>query len=498
MPPNSKAHRASLALGTGLLVLGACAAPGSDVHLAPLYTRIATADGGTLVEAAGGLYRQHRRDDGDFLEWRTLAPLYGLERERNGDFRAEHPFLFGRTRQVAGETTSYLVPLYLSWGRTSAEGQRRSVFLSLPGLLRQRHGDEVHWGWFPFYGHFEELLTFDATTFALWPLYVNAERAGRVSHHVLWPFFGWTTGGGESSWHAFPFFARAHWEGRYERHYALWPFFHWQENFLGGGGEEPERVRWFWPFYGHIERGTYQSWTVLWPLFGFARDARSGFWALDLPFFLVRFQHGPDATRRRRLWPLYSELVTADMRARSFLWPLGHLRHEDTPEYERDFAAIVPLWQSWDKRDKATGERSSYRKLWPLLMRERQGEWRAGALLELDPFFRNTLVPRHVTGFFRLYEWEEEPAFRRERALLGLYRREAGRGEDRRSLSGLWASRRYEEEGRAVRETSLLFGLLRWRVTAGRGFAMLRPAFPGPGWPRPRQAATAAASRTYF
>jgi len=498
MPTRSPARGVPPSLAAAALALAACAAPGSDVHLAPLWTRIATADGGTLVEAAGGLYRQHRRDDGGFLEWRTLAPLYGIERERDGDYRAEHPFLLGRTRHVDGETTSYLVPLYLGWGRTAADGKPRSVFLTLLGPMRQRHGDDVHWGWFPFYGHFENLLTFDSTTFALWPLYVRADRSGRVSHHVLWPFLGWTTGGGETSWHVFPLYARARWEGRYDRSYALWPFFHWQRNFLGGGGEEPQTVRWFWPFYGHIRRGTYDSWTFLWPFFGFSRDRESGFWALDCPFYLVRFQRGPEEIRRRRLWPFYSELVTEDLRARSFLWPLGHLRHEERAEYERDLAAFVPFWQSWDKLDKVTGETSSYRKLWPLYSHERQGEWRAGALLELDPFFRNTLVPRHLTSFFRLWEWEEEPAFRRERALLGLYRREAGRGEDRRSVAGLWASRRYASEGRAVRETSLLFGLLRWRVTAGEGFAMLRPAFPGPGWPPPAEPSPAGESRTFF
>lgn len=498
MPGRLQARVRSAGLAAATLALCACASAGSDVHLAPLFTRLATADGGTLIEAAGGLYRQHRRDDGDFLEWRTLAPLYGIERERDGDWRAEHPFLFGRTRHVAGETTSYLVPLYLGWSRISEAGEERSLFLSLPGLLRQRRGAHTHWGWFPFYGHFEELLTFDSASFALWPLYVRADRAGRVSQHFLWPFFGWTTGSGESSWHAFPLFARARWEGRYDRSYALWPFFHWQANNLGGGGEEPERVRWFWPFYGEIERGTYRSWTVLWPFFGFARDSRSGFWALDLPFFLVRLQRGPDETRRTRFWPFYSHLEGAGLSATSWLWPIGHRRHEDSSDFERDLAAIVPFWQTWDRRDKVTGEGSSYRKLWPLFRREGRGDWRTGALLELDPFFRNTLVPRHVTSFFHLYEWEEDPSCRRERALLGLYRRERGRGEDRRSLSGLWASRRYEDGGRAVRETSILFGLVRWRVISGAGFAMLPPAFPGPGWSRPREAAAASESRTYF
>ena len=481
-----------------VLVLVACAAPGSDLHLAPFYTRIATADGGTLVEAAGGLYRQHRRDEGEFLAWRTLAPFYGIERYRNGDYTAEHPFLLGRTRKTGNDVTSYVVPLYLGWNRTSAEGQERSHLLTILGLTRQRIGEQTRWGWFPFFGHWKDLLTFDSATFALWPLYVRADRAGSISHHVLWPFFGWTTGGAESSWHVFPLFARARREGRYDRTYFLWPFFHWQRNFLGGDGEEPEKVWWFWPIIGHKQRGTYESWTWFWPFFGYAHDERSGFWALDFPFFLVRLQHGPDETERRRFWPFYSHLVADGQEVTNFLWPLVHLKHEDAEDFERDSAAFVPFWLSWDRRDKVTGETASWHKLWPLFRYERQGDWRSGALLELDPFFRNDLVPRHLTSFFRVYEWEEEPAFRRERALLGLYRRERGRGEDRRSLAGLWARRRYEDEGEMVRETSLLFGLLRWRVTAEHGFDMLPPAFPGPGWPPPAARAAVAESRTFF
>ena len=72
---------------------------------------------------------------------------------------------------------------------------------------------------------------------------------------------------------------------------------------------------------------------------------------------------------------------------------------------------------------------------------------------------------------------------RRDRSWLGLYKRERGPEEERRSLAGLWSSRRYRGEEGSVKETSLLFGLLRWRVTEGSGFDMLRPAFPGPGWP---------------
>lgn len=487
------------ALPVLLALAAACVAPGSDVHLAPLFTRISTADGGTLVEIAGGLYRQHRRDDGDFLEWRTLAPLYGIERQRNGAYISEHPFLLGRTRvQDDGQGFSYTVPLYVAWYRPEPDGTPRRLILTLPGFMLQTTGDEAHGGWFPFYVRFVDLLTFDDVRTVLWPFYIRADRGERVSYHVLWPFFGWTRGGGESSWHVFPLFGRARWEGRYDRTYVLWPFFHFQRNHLGGGSEEPEKTWMLYPLLGRTARGTYRAWTTLWPLFGFAYDPRSGFWALDFPFFLVRIQRGPDETKRTRFWPLYSRLETEELTATNVLWPFVHVRHEDDPKIERESVTVIPFWQSWDARSKTTGETSAWRKVWPLMRYERQGEWRNGSLLELDPFWRNDLWPRHVTSFFRIFEWEEEPVFRRERALLGLYRRESGRGEDRRSVAGLWARRRYESTEGTVRETSLLFGLVRWRVTEGHGFDMLRPAFPGPGWPRPAQAAVAPESRTFF
>jgi len=485
-----------LAVGLVLLLAG-CAASGSDVHLAPLYTRMATADGGTVVEVAGGLYRQHRRDEGDFLQWRTLAPLYGIRRERDGDYIADHPFLLGRTRHRGDETTSFVVPLYLGWSRDTAEG-KRSFFLGLPGILRQETPQATRWGWFPFYGHFEDFLTFDEARFVLWPLYVYADRNERQSHHFLWPLFGWTTGGGEKSFHLFPLYGRSTWEGRYDRSYWLWPFFHRHRNHLGGDTEVPEDVWMFWPFVGKSQRGTYTAWTGLWPFFGYSRDTESGFWALDFPWPLVRLQRGPDETRRTRFWPLYSHLEDEGLSTTSVLWPLVTWSRERSSTAERDSFTFAPFWQQWDRKDLVTDEESSWRKLWPLYRFERQGEWSNGTLLELDPFFRNDLVPNLLTSVFRLYEWEEEPRYRRERALLGLYRREKGRGEDRRSLAGLWARRSYEQDGVAVRETSMLFGLLRWRVTASDGFDMLSPAFPGPGWPRPAEPGAAGASRTYF
>ena len=59
--------------------------------------------------------------------------------------------------------------------------------------------------------------------------------------------------------------------------------------------------------------------------------------------------------------------------------------------------------------------------------------------------------------------------------------------EDRRYLSVLWSNRRYRQGGEAVSETSLLFGLLRWRSRESDSLELLWPAVPGPGWPVQRE-----------
>jgi hypothetical protein len=74
----------------------------------------------------------------------------------------------------------------------------------------------------------------------------------------------------------------------------------------------------------------------------------------------------------------------------------------------------------------------------------------------------------------------------KERTWLGLWRREKDADEDRSSLVGVWAGRRYRENGGAVHETSILFGLIRWRTREDGGFELLWPSLPGPGWPLQR------------
>ncbi len=489
--------RAKLALGLGLAwaALGGCAATGSEIHLEPLYGRIHTADGGTAHEAVGGLYRHWSNDEDGFTEWRTIAPLYGVDRERNGDYVVHHPFPMGLTNKRHGEHFSMFVPLYI-WSRkidrfTNSLGWKYAM---LPGLLMQHtEAEGFAMGLFPILGRFRDFLTFDRLIFVLWPLFVYSERAGRVSYNLPWPIFGWAYGNGQRSHHLWPIYMKSSIEGSYDRTSFLWPFFHFNTNYMLGNEDEPEKTWMLWPLLGRKKKGSYTSTTVLWPLFGYASDPEQGFRALDAPFPLVRFERGKEVTRSR-IWPMWSHVNADGLETTSFLWPLIQFRHEQAPRYERDSTLLLPLWQSSTRVEledgEETGRKDRRRNFFPLFQYQTKGAWRHGSVPNLNPLDRSNLFERFLSRPLHVWEWEQEGQMRRERAWLGLYRREKGRGEDRRSLSFLWARRKFSDQGDDVKETSLLFGLIRWRSGGDEGFTFLRPAFPGPGWPRPASLTT--------
>jgi hypothetical protein len=474
------------------LALGACAAPGSDVAVAPVFTRVAAADGGTRHEAAAGLWRSRSDDEG--LERYTFGPLRSWDRKPDGNWSSRFLVPLGYGYERYEDRMSLLVPLYIYRKKPRADGTLETRLFVLPGVMVRNNEERgIKVGVFPFYGRLEGFLTYDEVTFVLFPLWVRTKAGGRVSNSVLWPIFGWTRGGGAHHNRIFPLWGRARFEGRYDRTFVLWPIFHRERNFLGGGGEEPEDVWWVWPLYGKKTRGDYTAHTVLWPFFGYARDTSSGFWAWDGPWPFVRFQHGGRrGVNRERVWPFYGHLEGDGIDRRSYLWPLVHVSTEKYVRSEREQLNVIPFWQSWNRIDLETGQESSWCRAWPLFQVEKNGAWQRGSFPSLLPFQRQGLMDRHYGWLWKVYEWEREGVLRRERGWAGLWRRERDAGEDRRYLTFLWSDRRYADaEGRATTETSLLFGLLRWRRTEGAGLSILPPAFPGPGWPAERAPAPA-------
>jgi len=249
-----------------------------------------------------------------------------------------------------------------------------------------------------------------------------------------------------------------------------------------------QEYKWFFfPVIGHATHGAYSSTSVLWPFFGYAHDPRTGMWSWDGPWPVIRLHDDPVYdVRRRRYLPFYSDYHGDGLDSQWYLFPIVNVRHEQYEKAELDGLYVIPFWRSWRRVDNEAGV-SSYEKFWPFYQIERDHDHaQRVSVPALNPLWRTPEIEAMYAWLWELYTRERDHDLQSERSWLGLYRRERDADEDRTSFMGLWASRRYRAAGEDVHETSLLFGLIRWRSRPSNSLEWLWPAIPGPGWPLER------------
>jgi hypothetical protein len=323
--------------------------------------------------------------------------------------------------------------------------------------------------------------------FVLWPLYMEVRRGEITTRHVLFPFFAWTEGEGADNWHVWPVIGRNQRDGSYDRWFFLWPFFQYHRDNLKAPPYLQSTKWWVWPLVGRHVQGSYQATSVLWPFFGYSSDSRSKYWAIDAPWFLVRIQRPGESglATITRLRPFYSSFEDERLTSKWYLWPVANRRTERYADGTREALHVIPFWQRYT-RSYDSGREFEYEKLWPLYKRERLDGLQQIAFPALIPFWRTPHVDRMYSWMWELYTVQRGEGVVRQRSILGLWRRERDEDEDRRYLAGLWSHRRYTWRGEPVSETSLLFGLIRWRSGPEETSGLMAPAFPGPGWPLER------------
>ena len=477
-----------LLLGMGLLV--SCAGPHQERHLAPLFSSYSAAGGDIELEGFAGALLTRTTPVTQRMWYFALRPFFSRT-QRPGSEEAHTWFLppLGSFKDRPNERVWQLLPVARFASQIETDGTPTWNLIALPGVYwAKTHDGRTVRAWFPVAGVVERFLSFDRAEFVLFPLWSRVERHGRTSWSVLWPVFGWSRGAGGPRWRVWPLVGRNHWEGRYDRRFFLWPFFLWQRNDLRLPESEHSRMWAFFPFFGRQVRENAHSTTVLWPFFGYTADAETGFWAWDGPFpFVVLQEPGTsEAAERRRFWPLWSRYEGDGLTSRYYLFPFLNLRTEVYSDATKHTTLLLPFWQSWRRVDEGGAERSSFKKLWPLWRSFREEDGRSAAVLALNPLWRTEFIDEHYAWLWELYARQTRGEIARERSWLGMWRRETDADEDRRSLSGIWSRRVYTEAGRRVRETSWLFGLVRWRHREGEGIDWMAPAFPGPGWPLER------------
>lgn len=464
-----------------------CASYASDRHIAPLFTQLSTAGGGEEIEAVGGAVVL-RRDapGGELSEW-GVRPLFLHSHQPEQRTRTEFLAPLGLVLRGPNEQLSRLLPLGQYQRRTHADGTRTWSYFGFPLIYIASFPDgRTVRAWLPVAGRVEKLLTFDKIDFVLWPLYMRTERDGRVARHFLFPIFRFLSGEEASGWRAWPLAGHTRLENNYDRWFFLWPLLSFQRDKLALPVER-QRTRWsVFPFFGRARQGSFEATTILWPFFGYSRDPRSGFQSWDAwPLVRVQRPGTSDAARRTRVWPFYSRFEGDGMTSTWWLWPLVNAREESYFDHTRNALRITPFYDGFHSK-YADGKELRVEKVWPLYRTERGSDGTRFAFPALSPLWHLPQLERHYAWLWEVFAREERGEVVRERSLLGLWRREKDAHEDRRSLAGLWARRDYRRAGQPVRETSLLFGLLRWRSTAGESLKWMAPSLPGPGWPLER------------
>lgn len=476
-----------------LVLLSGCAGFDQERHLAPLFSELSLAGGEREVEAFGGAVVLRKSPvDGKVRYWAVRPLISRTERSPEETYWSFLPPL-GSHRSTPTDEVFQLLPI-TRFARQYHEGKPSTwSLLTLPGIYWAKTNDNrIVRAWFPFGGVVEHFLSMDRAVFFLFPLYTKIERHGRTTRHFLWPVFTYADGAGGKAWRVWPLIGNNSWEGRYDRWFLFWPFFSWQHNDISRAAERQQHSWMIWPLFGHSQRGASQSWTGLWPFFGYSTNPEKEFWAWDGPWPFVRFQDPGTSGQatRWRIWPLYSYYEGDDLTSRWIAWPFYNRRTERYTDATKDATNLFPIWHSWDRVDRGKG-RSRWRKLFPLFRyygaEEKNEEF--FAFPTLNPLWRLQFIDEHFAWMWELYSNRRTDEVVQQRSWLGLWRREMDPNEDRKSLSGIWARRKYTRDGEAVKETSLLLGLLRWRTTS-EGSSMLLPAFPGPGWPLDREVRT--------
>lgn len=466
-----------------ILQLGACAAPNSEIHLAPLFARH-TVPEFQRAEAVAGLL-QYRRDRMT-VEW-TLAPLLWWERQLfDGHVHADFLLGLGRYEYEPDRERTYarVFPLWWYWSEIRPDGVRDtdwSLLMWLVGGGSSSDDQEDYFWFFPFGGKGKDILTYDEFTFVLWPLYIHNEKDARESTHVLWPFIGWQ-GGTEKGWRLWPFYGTAEWPDHYRKRFILWPF--WSEGVADLDKKHPTRSWFLFPFYGRTTQDDWTAQTVLWPFFGWASRPSTGY--RNFTFWpLVKFHHGPedDPVKITRVLPFWFSYEDEQVSTQASPWPLFWHREERYSDVDVESWHLVPFW-AWSRSDYDDGRTAHSQRLWPLYSWRRTpaGDTLFRAFdLGLPGLFNGDTLS-HLFG--TLYEfWVARarlagPPLEETRGFLDLYHSAEAGGHRRWSVSGL-GGKWTEPDGTS--HWSLLFGLLRWRTGDGGGLEV--PAFPGPGWP---------------
>lgn len=373
----------------------ATAAGSERTSLRPfIYTKITAADGQAVhQEAVWPVYSSNRRDES--LSWRFLT-CFGA------DYDTADPESYSRL---------WAFPLWFQ-GQTKA-GEDYAALFPVYGTIRNLYWDRIF--------------------FALFPLWVEYDRAGNHSWSFLWPIFSRTTGENADGFKVFPVYGQMEHIGNAKSRFVLWPI--WTSAVFTN--RNPGTSWMLFPVAGRVNRASESTWMVVPPFFTFShgRDKLDYYRKINCPWPLVRIVDAKNL-HKRYFMPFWGRQYDNDGKfdSRWVMWPFYRSRTAIRAGRRERIRSVFPVYhraevrKDGDKDGVFETELETYMRFWPLYSHRTDPDNSNIRIPDLSFSRRIWALDRNFLGMFTLYTCgsTENPRRVDHEVMWGLLRRGYG------------------------------------------------------------------------
>ncbi len=408
------------------------------------------AEGVSEIEGLGPLF--HWKGRSGRRGWGVRPLFYWTRDESDALKRLEFLYPFGKYQIRGEDKKGYLFPISVYRDQTF-DGKEKWDLQFFPFFMGKTEEGEDYFGLFPLFGTFLKRFGKEEIHFYLWPLYSDSLSEGVRIRNFLWPIFSSTSGEKKTGYRVWPFYGRKEEVGVSKSAFVLWPIF--VKRTKGLDTDDPIEEWMAFPFYISKESKYFNSKTVLWPLFSYATEERTGFEQLDLPWPLFRTFKGENLYGKR-FFLFYGYKVREGQSRKVFiLYPF--YRHEEDwmPDLHETTYWVFFSRIRTGEDSQGRGQGASIR-IWPIYDYENGEKGREALnIFYLVPYKEDGLE-RNLYPLFRVYRWEKDSQGGVSSNLFwGLYKRMEKEGLDYWEVAHLIGYRKWQ--GR--RSLSLLKGL---------------------------------------
>lgn len=334
-------------------------------------------------------------------------------------------------------------------------------------------------GLFPLYGTVKGKLGFERLSWTLFPLYLENERRGAVTHYAPWPIVR-VTKGEAKGFGLWPLFEVRDRPGAYRYETYLWPFGYNRTTYPkpdAAPGSEPRREVGILPFYARSTSAGFVDQNYLWPFFGYTDRTEPTRYQETRYFWPFLVQGRGDDKYVNRWGPFYTHSIRKGYDKTWYMWPL--VRRGEWETVERDIGHqrtqfFFFLYWSERQRSLSRPEAAPARltHVWPLFSHSDNGagrrQWQFPSPFEVlfpgNENIRQTWSPlvtlaRHerkadgesrTSLLWNFISWERRDAGATKEVHVGpLFSSTSDAGAKRVSIGhGLFGWRREAEDGR--------------------------------------------------